>query len=450
MLAPDNRPPVATDGTVEVEAGTVGAVAIEPFVSDPDTVTGDVLTYELLDRPGHAGGIHGFPRRADRRRRIDRRPAIPRHRRAGATAEATITMTITPSSAPPPTAVADTARTTQGVPITVDVVANDIDPLGRGLQVVATGVQDGVGGTSVAGDGRSVTFNPGGDFFGTATVSYTVQDARGGERGQATGQLVVEVIGLPGKPATPQATADNATATVTWGQAAANGSPIDDVEIESDQVAVARDRRGQQLHLHAGSSTAWRTASRSATTTRPAGARGASGPRAVTPDTQPGRPASPTVTFGDGSLLVVWSAPANEGSAITGYQLEIGGGASRRAGARQRDELHVDRADQRHELPVPGHGRQRRRTVRARRRGPPPSTRSASPARPARPAPVRATATSTSAGRRPADNGDPVIEYQVERAVRSRRLRAGDGDQHALERPAQRRRAAVPGAGPQP
>ena len=50
------------------------------------------------------------------------------------------------------------------------------------------------------------------------------------------GQITVDVIGLPGTPSTPQATAGNATATVTWTQAAANGSPLDDVQIESDQV----------------------------------------------------------------------------------------------------------------------------------------------------------------------------------------------------------------------
>ena len=48
----------------------------------------------------------------------------------------------------------------------------------------------------------------------------------------------------------------------------------------------------------------------------------------VTPDTTPGRPSSPTVAFGDGQLTLTWAAPANEGSAITGYEVEIGGGLS--------------------------------------------------------------------------------------------------------------------------
>ena len=48
----------------------------------------------------------------------------------------------------------------------------------------------------------------------------------------------------------------------------------------------------------------------------------------VTPDIEPGRPAAPSVQFADGALLVSWSPPANEGSAITAYDVQIGGGAS--------------------------------------------------------------------------------------------------------------------------
>ena len=63
---------------------------------------------------------------------------------------------------------------------------------------------------------------------------------------------------------------------------------------------------------------------------------GASAP--VTPDIEPGRPAAPTVQFADGALIVTWSAPTNEGSAITNYDIEIGGSASavQRVGAATR------------------------------------------------------------------------------------------------------------------
>jgi hypothetical protein len=328
VLAPDNRPPVATDGTVDLEAGTVASLALDEFVSDPDTTTGDVLTYELLggdgatlsgstvalDLPIDAGGS-------------TRAVAFRVTDRAGAAAEATVTVNVTEPSAPPPTAVGDTARTTQATAVSADVVANDVDPLGRGLTVTNVGAQDGTGTASVGGDGRTVTFQPGSDFFGTATLSYTVQDARGNEAGQAVGQLTVEVIGLPGTPPTPQAQAGNATASVTWGQAAANGSPIDDVEIQSDQVA-ARSIGAVNSYTYTGltNGVAHRFQVRAHNEAGWGPWSEWSAP--VTPDTQPGRPASPSVTFGDGQLQVSWSAPPNEGSAVTGYELEIGGGAT--------------------------------------------------------------------------------------------------------------------------
>lgn len=328
VLAPENRPPVATDGTVELEAGTVASVALDQFASDPDLPTGDALTYQLvggdeatldgaavsLDLPIDSGGsTRTLPFRVTDR--------------AGATAEATVTVTVTEPTAPPPTAVADTARTTQGVAVSLDVVANDVDPLGRGLTVADVGTQDGTGSAAVGGDGRTVSFQPAPDFFGTASLSYTVRDARNSDAGQAVGQLTVDVIGLPGTPPTPQAQAGNATASVTWGQAAANGSPIDDVEIQSDQVA-ARSIGAVNSYTYSGLANGVPHRFQVRAHNEAGWGPWSEWSAAVTPDTQPGRPASPAVTFGDGQLQVTWSAPANEGSAITGYELEIGGGAS--------------------------------------------------------------------------------------------------------------------------
>ena len=48
----------------------------------------------------------------------------------------------------------------------------------------------------------------------------------------------------------------------------------------------------------------------------------------VTPDIEPGRPATPNVQFLDGALLVSWSQPSNEGSGIQFYDVQIGGSAS--------------------------------------------------------------------------------------------------------------------------
>jgi hypothetical protein len=87
-----------------------------------------------------------------------------------------------------PTASPDSAITTFGVPVTLNVLTNDSDPNGDPLAV--TGVsQPGVGGTA-AHDGVTVTFTPAAGFSGDASFTYTVSDGRGGS---AIGLVTVTV-----------------------------------------------------------------------------------------------------------------------------------------------------------------------------------------------------------------------------------------------------------------
>ena len=324
----DNRPPTATDASGAVEAGTSGSVSLAGFVDDPDLAAGDQLTITLLDAPGNVR-LAGDQVLVDAPIEAGGSTVSVRYRvtdRAGAAAEAGLAVTITPSSAPPPTAVADTSRTTQDVAVSANVVANDIDQLQRGLTVTQAGVSSGSGSVAVGADG-TLTFTPGAEFFGSAQVAYTVQDARRNADGQAIGQWTIEVIGVPGVSPTPQATAANATATVTWSLPAANGAPIDDVQIDvngGEPISVGVTSSHTFTALTNGLEHSFRVRSHNEAGWGPWSP--ASAP--VIPDTEPDRPAAPVVTFGDGMLYVNWTAPNNAGSAITGYELTIGGGAS--------------------------------------------------------------------------------------------------------------------------
>ncbi len=329
VLAPANRPPVATDGTADVEAGTTGSVSLRPFVSDPDEATGDTLTFAVgATDPGVAldGSTVSVATPIDAGGRTISVPFTVTDA-AGAQAAATLTVTVTPNQSPPPIAVPDEVRITQTTSTTVDVLANDVDPLGLGLHVISAGAVDGSAAVSVNGDG-SVSVTPAPDFFGTLHVTYTIRDARNSDAGQATGQLTVNVVGMPGAPPTPQATAGNATATVTWGQAAANGSPIDDIQISMDGGGTWQSVGVTNSHVFTGLpngvAVSFQVRAHNEAGWGPSSGRSAP----VTPDTEPDRPAAPTVTFGDRSLAVSWSTPTNQGSAILHYELEIGGGAS--------------------------------------------------------------------------------------------------------------------------
>jgi len=77
----------------------------------------------------------------------------------------------------PPVANADTATTVAGVPVTLNVLANDTDPNGDPLTL--TGVSNVTGGTAVL-SGNSVIFTPAAGFTGTGSFIYSISDGKGG------------------------------------------------------------------------------------------------------------------------------------------------------------------------------------------------------------------------------------------------------------------------------
>ena len=324
--AKENSAPTATDIVAEVEAGTTGSISLSASADDIDIETGDELTYSIdgapdsVVRSGEAVAITVPIAAAGDA--FDFTYTVTDS--DGESATAAVAVTVTESQVNAPTAVDDTGQTTQGVAVTVDVVSNDLDEIGGGLSLVAAGSstpQGQIGSDESAG---TVTFEPDPGFFGTTTINYTIEDIRATEGGQAVGLLTVEVVGFPAIPATPQAVADNATATVTWAQPAANGAPIEEFELRSD--------RGQIVLLPPSSSHTFNDLENGVPHAFEIRARNEAGwsdwstaSPPVTPDTEPQRPGAPTVTFGDEELTVNWNEPANDGSIITGYILTIGG-----------------------------------------------------------------------------------------------------------------------------
>lgn len=72
--------------------------------------------------------------------------------------------------AEPPVATADSARTAPGVPVTINVLANDTDPKGHPLTPRITAQSPS--GTAVVNSDGTVTFTPAAGFAGTTTVVY--------------------------------------------------------------------------------------------------------------------------------------------------------------------------------------------------------------------------------------------------------------------------------------
>ncbi len=323
---PDNRPPDARAGTLDIEAGTTLPFNLGSLVTDPDD---DRLTFRLRSTPlnaslsGSTVSLRAPIDAAGSTATLEFDAVDP----AGATASASLAVTVTPVAAPPPRAIADSASTNQGQTVTIDLIANDIDPLGNGLTIIAIGAS--ANGSATA-SGGAITFTPNPNFFGTTTFTYTIHDAANSTDRESVGQVTVDVIGRPGVGGTPTANADNATATVTWPAPAQNGAPIDIYRVEYRSSAG-----NNSVDLGAGNSHRFSALTNGAEYEFRVQAHNIAGwgdwspwSNPVRPDTIPDRPATPTVAFGNGELAVTWSPPANTGSAITGYQIEIGGGAN--------------------------------------------------------------------------------------------------------------------------
>jgi hypothetical protein len=96
-----------------------------------------------------------------------------------------------------PVAANDTASTTQGVPVVINVVGNDTDLGGAIDPTSVVIVAQPAGGTAecVAPCAGQVTYTPNATFFGTDTFRYTVADNTGARSNEAT--VTVRVNGLP-------------------------------------------------------------------------------------------------------------------------------------------------------------------------------------------------------------------------------------------------------------
>ena len=231
VLAPSNRPPTATDAALDVEAGVPTNIDLAALATDPDP--GDTLQFTTTAPAEGAVQLAADGAAVQATAAIDQAERTDSFQytatdAAGESATATVTLRVTAPQAPPPQAQADAATTNQGTPVAVNVLANDIDPLGQGLTVVSAGASEG--GTSSV-QGGQVTFAPNADFFGTTSFLYRVRDGANRADRESEAQVTVTVIGLPSAPGSPNAVPANGQATVNWAAPAANGAPIDDYEL---------------------------------------------------------------------------------------------------------------------------------------------------------------------------------------------------------------------------
>ena len=230
-VSPVNDLPVAAADAATTDEET--AVTVHVLANDTD-VDGDALTVDDVTSPAHGTGIVNAAGTITYTPHTDfngvDRFTYTVADGAGGTAEASVTVTVSPVN-DLPVAAADAATTDEETAVTVEVLANDTDADGDPLTV--DDVTSPAHGTGIVNAAGTITYTPASNFNGADTFTYTISDGHDGTDEATVSITVTPVNDLP-VAANDAATTDEET-TVTIDVLAndtdADGDPltVDDV-----------------------------------------------------------------------------------------------------------------------------------------------------------------------------------------------------------------------------
>ncbi|MBV7267540.1 Ig-like domain-containing protein, partial [Erythrobacter ani] len=169
----DSGVSVATAGgfdDIDGPSATYNAIGLPPGLSI-NSATGEISgTIDSSASQGGSGGVYSV--------------TVTLNDGAGGMASQSFSWTVTN---PPPVAVNDTVNTIEDTPVNIDVLANDTDPDGDTISVIAASAASGT--VVIEADG-TLTYTPNNNFNGTDTINYQISD---GEGGTSTAQVTVTV-----------------------------------------------------------------------------------------------------------------------------------------------------------------------------------------------------------------------------------------------------------------
>ena len=287
--------------TIETDVGDFVTWTLDSLLADPLTVSLTGALLQITAPASSVGSVVTIPFAATDTR--------------GETAHGNVEVTVISPTAPHPVAVDNNASARRGELVSIDVLANDIDPLGLGLTITTA---DPSWGTASVTAGV-VQFAPG-NRVGNATITYGVLDQA---NRSAVATISVDTVGAPEQPAPPKVVPDSRQVTISWTNPQSNGRPITGYTIESSTGEIRTvdvQNTYTWTELTNGDSYTFSVSATNDIGTSPTSEHSL----AAVPNQVPETPAPPSVAFDDRQLTITWIPPDNAGSDITGYELEIG------------------------------------------------------------------------------------------------------------------------------
>ncbi|WP_188037505.1 Ig-like domain-containing protein [Actinotalea sp. JY-7885] len=344
VLAAEDYPPTFAPSVLEVAQGETTQVDLRAFTSSAGIASGqERYTYALTSQPplGVTATL------TDSVLTLSAEEAVPKGTVGG------LGLAIGYGTAQSVTAQVDfrvTASTRQlarlvdrlvpdgveGGASTVNVLEGAFNPFPDTPLTVVDAIVETPGAGTAGVAGNQVTVRPAAGFIGQMVTRYRVRDATGDAAREVEGRITVVVRGRPSQPAPPRVVeVRDRTVVLAWDAPANNGEPITGyrltgqpgnivTECASTTCTVGNLTNNVEytFTVMAKNAVNWSDASAVSLPARP--------------DAKPSAPAAPQPVgpgWGNGSISVQWTPPANTGSPIVRYDLEIspappGGSAS--------------------------------------------------------------------------------------------------------------------------
>ncbi len=235
-----NDAPVAVEDTASTNEDDTVGILINVLANDTDTES-DTLYLVSITQPSHGsaaietGQVRYIPD-ADWNGEDTFTYVVADRETDGLTDTGTVTVTVMHIN-DDPVAVDDTAATDEDFPVVINVLANDTDEdialNGDELIISAvTGVEHAT--VTIAGDGKSLTFEPDPDWNGIEVFNYTVRDTAGAED---TGMVTVTVSAVNDAPVAAADSVSTLEDTPVTINVLANDSDVD-LSHEGDNLTI--------------------------------------------------------------------------------------------------------------------------------------------------------------------------------------------------------------------